>query len=758
MVFKLTDYLDKRKGMYGTSTPVIKEANQLLNQYKKAVERDLIAGDLSKTPTLRSLIVEKYPKNIDKVRALEFQVKELNKATGFDSRAFLQSKKLELAQRLVTENNLALKYNPDGKKSILKKLGAENPSRSSNAYTKQLFNIINTMDTADDKVVKALDVIIEQDLPIKSIKDSSQYKQNRGIVYQMISEISGVGPDKMKQRLKKSKYYTKDFEDIFDYINRIGKKHQDFEGVKFSEAFEFGKTRLDGAAQLEGRNLLSFYKDPNTNITNYAFRHWDRTNFNNQPSRVKLYDKKKIIRKPDGSIVPKKGLSLEDAELKWKAGMRVQTKDLVFSYDGSELFDNTTLRTKGPTSGLFDEVYRATNDYYNTYRKKVPDPKKPGTTIQFGKLMERDFGKNALAIGHNAPGGIKAEPFKNFQIQTQQMNTALYQATKNIKSKELQKRVIQNIYGDLQGLTGEKYLQEFIKQPPVTGYRQAVIGVKPEDLKTTKAFDELVTKIDSLPKDVQTEICRNLGAKNLGGVTQSCKVALKQDPVRAVNTVEQSIKKFPVAKVGKVVRAIRGVKSFLTGTLGPGALALEAAFAVPFGIYDYGTGKDKGEIISNLTFGLGGRSEEERMKELYGDDVYAPTEFEEKGDRFYELERLQGGTKGQRIRSKAKYEKLKPEFFDLGQRMGYMDDEGNITGEGVAKFMNDQVILQNRQIDDRIKQQKTSKERKEKFGLTGLEIPGMKSGGLMNLTRTTPPKRSLNKDSQGLASLPEYDR
>ena len=40
-------------------------------------------------------------------------------------------------------------------------------------------------------------------------------------------------------------------------------------------------------------------------------------------------------------------------------------------------------------------------------------------------------------------------------------------------------------------------------------------------------------------------------------------------------------------------------------------------------------------------------------------------------------------------------------------------------------------------------------------------IPGigyMAKGGLVNLTRTTPPKRSLNKDSQGLASLPEYDR
>jgi len=40
-------------------------------------------------------------------------------------------------------------------------------------------------------------------------------------------------------------------------------------------------------------------------------------------------------------------------------------------------------------------------------------------------------------------------------------------------------------------------------------------------------------------------------------------------------------------------------------------------------------------------------------------------------------------------------------------------------------------------------------------------IPGigyMAEGGLANLTRTTPPKKSLNKDSQGLASLPEYDR
>ena len=155
---------------------------------------------------------------------------------------------------------------------------------------------------------------------------------------------------------------------------------------------------------------------------------------------------------------------------------------MVFSYDGSELFDNTTIKTKGRASGLFDEVYKITNDYQNLFRKKVPDPKKPGSTISFGEYMQRDFGKHSLAIGHNAPGGIKAEPFTNFQVQTQQMNNALYQATKNLKSKELQEKVIGNIYGDLKGLTGQDYLNEFVKNPPQVKYTEAVAGLKSKDL------------------------------------------------------------------------------------------------------------------------------------------------------------------------------------------------------------------------------------------------------------------------------------
>ena len=41
----------------------------------------------------------------------------------------------------------------------------------------------------------------------------------------------------------------------------------------------------------------------------------------------------------------------------------------------------------------------------------------------------------------------------------------------------------------------------------------------------------------------------------------------------------------------------RRAKSFLTGTLGPAALAGEALFSVPFALYDYSTGANRDEIM-----------------------------------------------------------------------------------------------------------------------------------------------------------------
>ena len=43
MVFKLTDYLDKRK-VSTQSVPVVKEANQIINEFVKTVNKDLIVS------------------------------------------------------------------------------------------------------------------------------------------------------------------------------------------------------------------------------------------------------------------------------------------------------------------------------------------------------------------------------------------------------------------------------------------------------------------------------------------------------------------------------------------------------------------------------------------------------------------------------------------------------------------------------------------------------------------------------------------
>ena len=299
------------------------------------------------------------------------------------------------------------------------------------------------------------------------------------------------------------------------------------------------------------------------------------------------------------------------------------------------------------------------------------------------------------------------------------------------------------------------------------------------DPKTRAAFDEsyaktgyamkvpksFVTQKEVLTKFEGGEVDKKL-AKRLREAGFKCKFSAKSggisrcdDPMNYIDDIKRNqrlvLSGSPKAKARSLSK-FRAVKSFISGTLGPGAIAFEAAVAAPFALYGYGTGADKDEIISDLTFGIGGRSIEERMKEKYGEDIYAPREFLDKGDRLSNLERLQGGTEGQKRRSKGKFDILQPQFQELGTKMGYVDEQGIVTEEGAKKYIQDSVELQNKEIEDAMIKAETAEERKD--NLTGLEEIGMKSGGLMNLTRTTPPKRSLNRDSQGLASLLEYDR
>ena len=61
--------------------------------------------------------------------------------------------------------------------------------------------------------------------------------------------------------------------------------------------------------------------------------------------------------------------------------------------------------------------------------------------------------------------------------------------------------------------------------------------------------------------------------------------------------------------------AVKGAGSVIKGVLGPAAIAAEIGIAIPIGLFDYAQGKPTEEIVNTLTYGLGGKSREDRLKE-----------------------------------------------------------------------------------------------------------------------------------------------
>lgn len=730
-----------RPGYAGEETAFRDLTNKAIDGYESLINKLLDKGDLSDAPSFTKYLQNKYKDEYRKVsNVVEYDTK-LGKL--WDGKQFLNNKKLDLTKKLITQYNLDLKYNPSAKTSIINKTskGATVGTTKVAGVAKEIQDLLSTLDTAEDKVGKALDIIVEQNLPIKA-----SGKPSGGLVRQMVSEISGVGGEASRGNaflngLKKSKYWDDEFAKSFNYLNRVGQRDLDIINYNFDDAMNIASERLKGGVIFGDKGeFLKFSTDPNKNIMNYVTKHWDRNNFNKLESRIELYDRSKM-KTVDGKLVPKGKLTLEDIKLKWEPGKKYSFKDIAFSYDGSEVFDNTLLRLKGKESGLFNEVYETTQSYYDLRNRQVPDPKNPKNVIKFGDLMDRDFGKNSLAIGHNAPGGIKAEPFTNLQLQTQKMNNALYHATKNITDTKLREKVIKEIYGDLYNLKGEAYIEALIKNPPSTNYVTAL------DTVTNKKLSFM-----GMP-----------------------------DPTLANQT--EFLSKFPKAK------AVVG--GFLKG---------EAAFAPVLGTFEAAMGAPTSRMINSLTYGLAGDSERDFLKktepgsEVFYDFYQKQSAFEDAKLNYEKaLKRYKEGSteKGSQI--------TYDEIMSLQRRKNQLEDEFNkevlkiselpeaeiekginLYESGTKKVKdiydkNRQSFFQNimataeggfgfptkkRQEEENFKFDLSLKPTENVYGTT-IPIPGkiqteFASGGLASLTRTIPPKRGPNY--QGLASLPKYGK
>jgi hypothetical protein len=197
------------------------------------------------------------------------------------------------------------------------------------------------------------------------------------------------------------------------------------------------------------------------------------------------------------------------------------------------------------------------------------------------------------------------------------------------------------------------------------------------------------------------------------------------------------------ANVRAITKTIQGGR-VLKNVLGPGALALEGLFAAPFAAYDFARGRPGMDTLkSALSLGLlDQKLTTDELKKIFP-EYGAAENLKNIGDRLTELERLQKGTRGQRIRSQGltkiaedQFKKTLQPFLDTG-------DPEKAYRENIQKSREAEQELQ-RQYDIRKQGRTTQFDLSDPFmaaegGLSG----GDKSG--------PPPERGPNP--QGLLSL-----
>jgi len=116
------------------------------------------------------------------------------------------------------------------------------------------------------------------------------------------------------------------------------------------------------------------------------------------------------------------------------------------------------------------------------------------------------------------------------------------------------------------------------------------------------------------------------------------------------------------ANIKAITKTVQGGR-ILKNILGPGALAIEGLFAAPFAAYDYARGRP-GIDVAKSAFSLGlldQKLTDAELKKIYPEYGQA-ADLENIGDRLSTLEKMQKGTRGQKIRSKPKFEKAEQKF------------------------------------------------------------------------------------------------
>jgi len=208
-----------------------------------------------------------------------------------------------------------------------------------------------------------------------------------------------------------------------------------------------------------------------------------------------------------------------------------------------------------------------------------------------------------------------------------------------------------------------------------------------------------------------------------------------------------------VNKLGKSMNAFKGAAKF-TGW----GLLTELGIAAPLAAIDYAKGANKDEIVSNATYGLFGKSEEEQLKEKYADYGKAQ-KFQDTYDNLLRAEDLstQGGGYRTQAMNKLKAEDLEKKLIEQSKPFNtILPPSKGFKGDfDLDMFFNAQALDQKRREEFAKEKEMRSKERDILQPSTGLEAIELAGGGIAKMAgdRSGAMTTSMNPDSQGLSYL-----
>jgi len=158
------------------------------------------------------------------------------------------------------------------------------------------------------------------------------------------------------------------------------------------------------------------------------------------------------------------------------------------------------------------------------------------------------------------------------------------------------------------GVDFEKSIAKNIKIP------EKVKNVSTPDLQKLTA-EAPKQKVKGLKSFMKANGIKCIVSKSNGGPVTCDMPQAYEKSLNQISKAAQAGDSAAQSKLLNFRNAVKGAGGVIKGVLGPAAIAAEIGIAIPIGLFDYAQGKPTEEIVNTLTYGLGGKSREDRLKE-----------------------------------------------------------------------------------------------------------------------------------------------